>query len=151
MLFAMKLFRSIKSLFVFTASALVVLLVASYLQIIQFHYPRDVENNPLLSPVKVKAVDGKRLHLEDGRIYQIDTLDEPLDKLIEESGFMVDVEVDAATLDSRLYAKRRRWICGTPWKTGILQIPLIPDDVPINHRQLIGIATAVSNDGKEGK
>ncbi|MFM7562329.1 MAG: hypothetical protein ACKO81_04755 [Planctomycetota bacterium] len=64
---------------------------------------------------------------------------------------MVDVEVDAATLDSRLYAKRRGWICGTPWQTGILQIPLIPDDVPINHRQLIGIATAVSNDGKEGK
>jgi hypothetical protein len=147
----MKLFRTIKSLFVFTASALVVLLVASYLQIIQFHYPRDVENNPLLSPVKVQSVRGTRLHLEDGRIYQIDTLDEPLDKLIEESGFLVDVEVDAATLDSRLYAKRRRWICGTPWRTGILHIPLIPDDLPTNHRQLIGIATAVSNDSKEGK
>lgn len=86
--------RTIKSLFVLQAAVLVILIVASWLRIIQFHYPRAVENDPLLFPVKVQSVSGNTLVLEDGRTLQVETYDEPLDQIIQQSDFQVDVESD---------------------------------------------------------
>lgn len=144
----MKRFRSTKSLFVLRAAAvLVVVFVASSLRIIQLHYPREVENNPLLDPIKVQSVSGSTLLLEDGRTFHMHTFDEPLEKIIEESGFLVDVDTAAGEAYSMIYVKRRGFItCGLPW-TGVIEIPLIPDDVPRNHRELLGLARAVATDG----
>ena len=42
--------------------------------LIGFHYPRAVENDPLLAPIRVVSVQGNSLCLEDGRVLQVGQL-----------------------------------------------------------------------------
>lgn len=116
------------------------LLACCFLGIIQLHYPRPIENDPLLSPVEVELVSGYTLRLRDGRVFSVDTSEESLEKIIEESGYRVDIEPLPQSSHSVVYTKRRGWICGLPW-LGVINIPVIPDDVPINRRERIGTAT----------
>ena len=119
---------------------LVGLFVCCSLGIIQLHYPRAFENDPLLTPVQVDSVSGFTLTLRDGRVFTVDTSEESLDKIIKESGYRVDLEPLPQSTHSIVYVKRRGWICGNSW-LGVIHIPVIPDDVPINRRKQIGTAT----------
>ena len=143
----MKPFRSIKSLFVLQAAVLMLLIVASHLRILQLHYPHAVENDPLLSPFRVRTISGNMLTLEDGRVLHLETSGEPLDQIIRRSDFQVDLEPGGEESCAVVYAKRRGWICGTPW-CGLIEIPLIADNVPINHREPIGFARIVGRDAE---
>lgn len=145
----MEKLRSIKKFFVRLAILFVVLFLASLFRIVQFHYPRAVENDPLLAPVKVESVQGETIVLEDGRSLRVDYFgSEPLEEVIEGSDFKVDIEterVDERSMTT-IYVKHRSWICGTPW-VAFINIPLIPDDIPINRRKRIGWAKVDAEDG----
>jgi hypothetical protein len=118
------------------------------LGIVRFDYPRAVENDPLKSPVQVEHVDGNRLTLADGRVFQVEVFDESLADLVKASEDRVDLEVIGDGRHADIFAKHRGWICGTPW-VGIVNLPLIPVNVPINRRQLIGTAELVpAGDGE---
>lgn len=138
----MEKIRSIKKFFVRLAILFVVLFFASLFGIVQFHYPRAVENDPLLAPVKVETILGETIVLEDGRSLHIDYFgSEPLEEVIEGSDYRVDIETESVGEHSMttIYVKHRSWICGTSW-VAFINIPLIPDDIPINHRKNIGWA-----------
>ncbi len=133
-------FRSIKWLFILQAAVLLFLVIASPLGIVQFHYPRGVENDPLLAPVKVRSVVGDTLVLEDGRTFEVSSFGfKSLKEMVEGSDFRVDLEYSSEMQDAWVFAKSRGWICGTPWQ-GLITIPLIADLVPINRREPIGLA-----------
>ena len=119
------------------------LALASSMRIVQFHYPRAVDNDPLLAPVLVKSVDGNMLILEDGRAFLVSPNPDfgPLAEIIEGSESQVDIGSDEDGVV--IFAKHRGWLCGTPW-TGLIEIPLIPDDVPLNRRAPIGRAVELS-------
>ena len=143
----MKYFRLNTPLFRHLFLILLGLLVCCFLGIIQLHYPRVLENDPLLKPVDVQSVSGFTLTLRDGRVFTVDTSEESLERTIEESGYRVDIEPLPQSSHSFVYVKRRGWICGTPW-LGVINIPVIPDDVPINRRKQIGTA-ALADQGLE--
>lgn len=128
---------------------LLLFFVASSLRIIEFRYPRAVENDPLLFPVNVQSVTGNTLVLEDGRTLHVDAYHGPLDEIVQESGFRIDVETDRDDSSCVIFVSRRRWICGTPWAASI-RIPLIADDVPVNHREEVGTARIVPRDDDNG-
>jgi hypothetical protein len=136
----MKNFRLNTPLFRHLFVVLVGLFVCCFLGVIQLHYPRAYENDPLRTPVQVESVSGFKLTLQDGRVLNVDTAEESLDRIIQESGYRVDIEPLPRSSHLVVYAKRRGWICGTPW-LGVIEIPVIPDDVPINRRVQIGTAT----------
>jgi hypothetical protein len=113
--------------------------------LVGLHYPRPLENDPLLSPVRVLSVQNNTLYLEDGRVLRVDQMlqEGSLDELIKASDNRVDVVPDGSqTLV--VFAKKRGWICGTPWARP-LNLQLIPDDVPINHREPVGYGTMGAN------
>ncbi len=111
--------------------------LADVVGLIRFHYPRAVENDPLKSPVQVRSIDGDCLFLADGRELAVETFgDESLPQLLERVHFRVDVESSDGR-QGELFIQERGWICGTPW-VGVINIPLIPVSVPINHRRPIG-------------
>lgn len=119
--------------------ALVCLFVATEgFGLIGLHYPRAIDNDPLVSPVTVTLVAPNVLQLEDGRRLEVafQDLGVALDKAISDSDGKIDMEVGNNGVVS-VYLKRRSWVCGTPWARAI-NIPLIPDDVPLNRRQLVG-------------
>lgn len=120
-------------------SLLVILCLATSNHILQFHYPRSVQNDPLQSPVIVRSVIGNTLHLDDGRAIEVKT-NAPLDQLIARSDSRVDLEFDGSEI--RVFVNAHGWLCGTPW-TALIEIPLIRDDVPINRRELIGFGQLV--------
>ena len=105
--------------------------------LVEFHYPRVVNNDPLISPVEVSHVEGNTIILADDRRFTVHLSDEPLDQVVKNSGYQIDLESWGP--ETAIFVKRQGWICGTPWARRLFRIPLIPDDVPINHRQLIGI------------
>ena len=101
---------------------LVGLFVCCSLGIIQLHYPRAFENDPLLTPVQVDSVSGFTLTLRDGRVFTVDTWEESLDQIIKESGDRVDLEPLPQSTQSIVYVKRRGWICGNSWP-GVIVSP----------------------------
>ena len=136
----MRYFRPNTSFFRRLILILIGLFVCCFLGIIQLRYPRVLENDPLLKPVAVQSVSGVTLTLRDGRVLTVDTSEESLEKIIEESEYRVDIEPLPQSSHSVVYVKHRGWICGTPW-LGVIEIPVIPVDVPINRREQIGTAT----------
>jgi hypothetical protein len=141
----MKHFRSIKWLFALQAAVFVLLIGASELQILQLHYPRVVENDPLLAPQRVRAVSGDVITLDDGCELRVDSSGKPLYEIIQSSDFLVDLESYDDESRVMVFAKCRGWLCGTPW-CGLIQIPLIADNVPINRREPIGFAHIVKSE-----
>ena len=124
--------------------------------LIGFHYPRAVENDPLLAPIQVVSVEGNRLCLEDGRVLQVGQLllEGSLKEIVEASDNRVDLEENVGPDGSPrsgflVMAKKRGWICGTPWVRPI-RFRLIPDDVPVNRREEVGWATE-QTDGKKAE
>jgi hypothetical protein len=126
------------------STTLLVLTVASYTGVIGFHYPRVIENEPLHDPIKVLRVEGKQLHLSDSRIIEVqNTSDEALTKAIAESDFYVDLEGSGSVVT--VHARQNGWICGTPWAQPI-RIPLFPDTVYQNRRDLIAVGEFVGSE-----
>jgi len=125
--------------YLLSAMALVALFFV--LDLVGFHYPREVIDDPLLSPVRVLSVRNKTLYLEDGRALRMDDslLQGSIIDLIQASDNRVDVEPDRSQ-KLVVFVKKRRPICGTRWAQFVI-IPLFPDDVQINHRELLGCAT----------
>jgi len=129
---------------------LIVLVAADQLQIVQFNYPRFVDNDPLLSPNTVRSISGTKLLLGDGRTLRMDGYDGNLDQPIQDSDFRVDMEPgfyfdDRLDRDSPrvlILVKHRRRYCGRPFM-GLIQMPLLPVDVPKYSREPIGFATVV--------
>jgi hypothetical protein len=142
----MSLFRSLKSLFLLQAiiGAVLVLVPLAAPGLVCIHYPRVVHNDPLLAPIMVKSVLDDTITLADGRTIKLEqeTAGESLDALMKDSDFRVDVERvgDNALV---IYVMRRGWLCGTPW-VALIQIPLIADEVPINHRMPVGLGHLVN-------
>ena len=133
--------ESNKQMIVLAATAVLVLLCWQF-RIVQIHYPKVIENNPLRSPRKVESISGRNFVLEDGRTFESQMSPDDLKEFIRESGFQLDIEHEAG--DSyAVYYKHRGWLCGTPW-AGLIAIPLIPDNVPINSRKLMTFAKAIN-------
>ncbi len=131
-------FRSIKWLFILQAVVLAILVFGSSFGIIQLHYPRIIENEPLLAPLKVQSLSADKLVLEDGRSFEVFWSTSEAVRSLNESEYLVDLHFYSGT-DVEIYAKSRNFICGTPWN-GLIVIPLIADKVPRYHRQLVGFA-----------
>ena len=124
------------------ATTLLVLTVASLSGVIGLRYPRVIENEPLDNPIKVLRVDGSRLHLSDSRIIETKgPTVESLAKAISESDFYVDVEGSGSLIT--VHARQDGWICGTPWAQPI-RVPIFPDTVYRNRRELIAVGEFVS-------
>jgi hypothetical protein len=119
--------------------------------VVGLHYPRVVENDPLLAPVRVLSVQNNTLHLEDGRVLNVDQLlaEGSLAESIQASDNRVDVESNGPKA-VMVFIRTRGWICGTPWARP-LNIRLIPDDIPINRRECIGFGTEVVSHTTIGK
>jgi len=120
-----------------------VLAVASSAGIIGFRYPRVIENEPLNRPIKVTRVEGNYLFLSDSRIISIESAaEERLTEAIAESDFYVDVEESRPLVS--IYARQDGWVCGTAWAQPI-RVPLFPDTVYRNRRELIAVGQLVSS------
>jgi hypothetical protein len=117
--------------------------------LVGLRYPRCLENDPLLSPVRVLSVQKNTLYLEDGRVLRVDQMlhEGSLDELIKASDNRVDVMRDGSQ-KLAVFAKERGWICGTPWARSLINLDLIPDDVPINYRVPIGYGTVGASSTK---
>ena len=106
--------------------------------IIGFHYPRVIQNEPLLHPRKVVRLEGTNIVLQDGLVIGIESMDSnEISNKLQQSNFYVDVD-DGNDAYTVIYARQDSWVCGTPWAKPIV-IPLIPDDVYKNRRQLVAL------------
>jgi hypothetical protein len=126
-------------------TVIALLLATNFLGIVGFHYPRAVENDPLLAPVRVQAIDKERIVLEDGRVLRV--VSPPLIELSEKlagSDIRIDVE-EYQPGRVQVFVSERGWICGTPW-VRLIEIPLIPDDIPINRRVPLAFAKLEASD-----
>jgi hypothetical protein len=126
----------------FACMSLVSLFLATeFFGITTFRYPRAFENDPLIAPIGVAMLDGDEIRLTDGRVLRF--IDAPDLALIEQKLNAGDHRVDIEEYEAGrfiVYVKERGWICGTPWAR-LISIPLIPQDVPINHRVQLWFAS----------
>lgn len=137
----MKLIYSAIALFALLATVF----IANAVGLIGFHYPQAVENEALLDPVAVKSVSEEKLLLGDGRVLQLDhVFVSDLDKSLAETGSQIEIGENG-----EIYIARYRWICGTPWAT-LIEIPLFADEVPLNHRELVGVAASIRPPHRDG-
>lgn len=101
-------------------------------------YPVRVDNSSLISPIKVVRITDNQIELADGRMISLSSAhdDHEWQGQIVYSKNMVDVEGDPGSPEVWIYGDRKFMLCGTPWAQPI-RIPMIPNRIPMNHRQLI--------------
>lgn len=121
----------------FAVAFVAVFIASNGFGIVGLRYPRAIENDPLLSPLRVASIQGNSLVLEDGRVLEVVDVRHPLDEMIANSDYQIDLESHSEVDLVFICVKSRSWICGTPWAC-VINIPLIPDDVPINRREMAG-------------
>jgi len=121
----------------FVAVALILGIVTGFIGI---SYPVRVDNTALSSPIKVEQITGHQIELVDGRVITLSDAytDQEWENRIAYSKNLVDLEGDAEGPEVWLYGDRELFICGTPWAQPI-RIPIIPNRIPRNHRQLIAV------------
>ena len=122
------------------------LLVTGYLVgFVGIRYPRVIENQPLLDPQPVARIDGDRIELQDGRIFQVldDVARDEWPVSDADIHRLVDIEPDFGDDGFILYGNRHGWICGTPWAYPIV-IPIIGDDVYRNRREMIALVREIT-------
>ena len=117
-----------------------------------FHYRRGIDNDPLISPVRVLSVQNKSLYLEDGRVVLVHSFAGRLDEIIKASDNLIDIEFEDGTSRVMLYVKSQFAFCGDPFVLfrRVIPpycIPLIPDDFPLNYRDPVGSGRIVANQG----
>jgi hypothetical protein len=105
--------------------------------LVGIHYPRVTENEPLNNPIIVLKADNDHLHLEDGRVIQIDywNLRGTPSTLMNITKHRVEVHQDSSGAIT-VYGNEKGWICGTPWAK-LITIPIIPDNVYRNRKQFL--------------
>jgi hypothetical protein len=133
----------LRTLFLFQTLVFVVPILLSASGIVGFHYPRAIDNDPLRSPVYVAHVDATRLVLEDGREFEFANGNHEPAVMSGQFGNRVDLELQP---DGTYTVYRQRtglFICGTPWARPI-NIPLVPDDIPLNARLPAGTVRPIS-------
>ena len=115
-----------------------------------FHYPRGIDNDPLLEPYQVLSIQDQMLQLADGRIVVMDSASARLAELIKSSGGRVDLESGQDGKGVSIFVKSRFAQCGDPfanvrWLFPPYRIPLFPVDYPLNFRDRIGDGQMVAN------
>ncbi|TWT92375.1 hypothetical protein [Stieleria varia] len=104
---------------------------------VSFTYDNVIDNDPLIAPLDVAAVDGDRITLSDGRILIAKFDSEYLQSDMEQYGNRVDLDpaADGSVIVNVSY---RRWKCGNggPW----LRLRWIPIDYPLYRRAQLGLA-----------
>lgn len=117
--------------------------------LIGFGYLVVVPNQPLRHPVRVAAVEGGRLKLADGRVFDLGEFNMPefLEESIAESNGLVDVETDDQ-------GQNTIWVSYEPTRCGVgfaqpIQIPLIPVRRGRNARTVLGVARPVPAEAPE--
>ncbi len=113
---------------------------ASMIGLIGFHYPDVVQDEPLRNPQKVVRVEGTNIHLESGAIVALDGLDTlEISNKLKQSAFEIDIE-GTNKEPVAIWARQDGWVCGTPWAQPI-RIPLIRDTTYKNRRELIAVGS----------
>src|SRR5438876_756655 len=82
---------------VVVAVLLALFIAAARTDMIQWYYPRLVENPGLIAPVQVVKVDGNTLTLEDGRVIVLTPNSDamPIESSLADSQNLVDVETSS--------------------------------------------------------
>jgi hypothetical protein len=120
---------------VFWVSSVVGFLTIVLFSFVGFHYPKVIEDEPLVNPVKIIKIDGSTLYLADGRTLILeDGFDDDWKSIFSQSDFYIDIDAFSDHGDAVIYARQDGWICGTPWARPI-RIPIIPDIVFKNRRE----------------
>lgn len=121
--------------------ALCILPFALALLGIGFQYRIPVYNDPLNAPVIVASVSDHRLELADGRVVEIaaNMRGKPLDDLIRDAGYKVDLEFNNSTVS--VFARCKRFYCGTGRPRMI--VPLIPVRYQVYDRCVIATGKIV--------
>ncbi len=112
----------------------ILIAIAMFFGLVQFHYLDVVGNDPLKSAVPVTKVIGHTVYLADGRRVVLDRYADPSAVLTETDGRL---ELETVNGQTSAYVSQARFICGTPWARGLIQIPLIPDKVEGNRRRQV--------------
>lgn len=123
-----------------------ILFISGPIGLIDWHYPRRVDNDPLLAPVKVLDVDGNIISLEDGRRFAVTSINASLEaptlmEAIDASNGEVEVVTYGADVD--IFVKNKLWLCGTCRSRGLIKIPLFASEEHANGRNLIGEVSRV--------
>jgi hypothetical protein len=135
-------------------------------RLIDLGYIRFVENEPLVNPTKVRAINGDLVFLEGGYVGGIDSarlvLEDGREVLIEEGPLLqaaavledpserncvVEVQTDVDGT-ATVFKKQRRWFCGTCLygSTPLIRIPLFPRTINLNSRVLVGTGRITRGD-----
>ena len=117
--------------------AVVALVLGIVTGLIGISYPVRVDSTALSSPVKVQRITGQQIELVDGRVITLSDDQEWKDRIADSKNW-VDLEGDPEGPEVWIYGDRKLLICGTPWAQPI-RIPIIPNRIPMNHRQLIAV------------
>ena len=141
-------FRLIR--FILAVLFVVVFVTTTVGALFDFHYPRGIDNDPLLDPHQVHSVQGKSLHLEDGRVILLYADFGQLKELMGPADCRVDLEMDRSGRNVSVFVKTRFAECGDPfamvrWLLPPYCIPLFPDDYSLNYRDCIGEGRFMEN------
>jgi hypothetical protein len=110
------------------------LLLATYVGIVDFTYISWIENHPLKNPVRITNVDRGLLDLEDGRQIWISASSDLLPTL-REAGF--EVELQEVENDVMLWGKEKQSIGVCGYASAWIHLPIIP--IKTNRYRRIGI------------
>ncbi len=110
------------------------------------HYPRVIENQPLLDPQPVGKIEGQRVELQDGRVFEILNDFAGDDWPVSDAAIhrQIDIERDPGEDGFVLYVNRDGFVCGTPWARPFV-IPIIGDPVYRNRREPIALAREITS------
>src|SRR5262249_7151652 len=113
---------------------------------IRFDYPRSVDGEPLIHPVKVVNIERGCISLDDGRRIEDENNDEvELLRRLRQSDFLVDVEPETDGW-VRVYARQKVDHCGTG-DVNSISIPIFPVRSPRYIREDIIIGRVVNEPG----
>lgn len=93
----------------------------------EFHYTRYVNNDPLISPSVVVAIQGNFMRLEDGRSVMFDTRPGVVNDLVSSLSNRVDLEIAENGEDVTIFVESPYAFCGNPFQAMLG----IPSHVPL--------------------
>jgi hypothetical protein len=127
-------------------------------RLIDLGYIRFVENEPLVNPTKVRAINRGRIFLDDGYVHARDwariILEDGREVVINEGPLLqaslvledpsrgkcaVEVQTEADG-SAKVHARERIWVCGSCLHRGpaLVHIPLFPRTFYLNRKVLVG-------------
>jgi hypothetical protein len=138
----------VKYFLTFLVIAVLLAVGGASIGVVGFRYPKVIQNEPLKHPQKVVRVEGTDLVLQNGRTVRVEGIDHSeITNKLAQAAFEVDLEGGDEGAVS-IWARQSGWICGTPWAQPI-RLPLIPDRVYRNRKQLIALGSFVRSDSQQ--